>query len=567
MRAPTRDRTASRGFSARCATHHGPFAASVTLALAGCFSPGDGVTPSLQRLYFPVGLAMDASGQHLFVANSDFDLQYNAGTLQSYDLTRLRSAVPKPCGADADCPSQRCDLSPNSENGHNPSHYCVAASGDHAGEPCGALGEASDADRIVYPGRCNYLDPGDPPDGQGSLIVDAVETGAFATDIVYRQRPVDAAAGPPGRLFLPVRGDATLHWVDLDDTGHLDCGQANNGGACDSDHRRGDDADAENTRGLTMPAEPYGMDATVDGRVIVVTHQTKGAASLFINDWTDGPRLQFLATDLGDRPVGIASVPTPDLAKLDPGSYQPGFLVTYRTSPVVDLLRFFDDGIFGAGAVTPARPYLALAARVGISANSAGDDSRGIVIDDMDRRAAEVACATQFPDCPGSNCAALDNYSACLREADSLQPNVYVANRTPSSLLVGAMRPANTPTLTSDLPAFYTTVPLTFGPSRVVLGTVTNAAGQPEKRIFALCFDSRQIFIYDPARRRTEAVISTGRGPHALAIDVDADHALAYVAHFTDSYIGVISLDQRFPSSYATIIASVGRPSAPRASK
>lgn len=537
----------------------GVLAQCAALTTSGCFSPGHGASPPLERLYFPVALALDSSAGHLFVANSDFDLQYNAGTLQSYDLDRLRGAIPTLCAADADCSADaHCDLTATAENAGSPSHYCVASSGPNANRPCGALENASDADLVIYPGRCKYIDP-------QSLIIESVETGAFATDIVYRQRPSDAPAGAPARLFLPVRGDATLHWVDVDDAGHLDCGQGNNDGACDADHRRGDDADAENTRGLTLPSEPYGIDATADGRALVIAHQTKGTASLFINDWTDGPTLQFLTTGLGDRPIGVAAVPVPKLADVVSQSYQPGFLVTYRTAPEVDLLRFFDDGVFDGGSA-PSRPYLAFADRTLITANSTGDDSRGIVVDGTARRTAEDQCGAQF--CSGGACT-LDLYTECLQRAASLQPDVYVANRTPSSLLVGKLQHADTPTLSNDLPAFYTSVPLTFGPSRVVLGNVKNAAGELEKRVFAVCFDSRQIFIYDPVRRRTEKVIETGRGPQALAVDVDEreGHALAYVAHFTDSYIGVISLDQRFPASYGTIIASVGRPSAPRASK
>src|SRR5512147_2884859 len=104
-------------------------AAAIVSTSAGCFSPGDGVTPPLQRLYFPVGLALDASVEHLLVVNSDFDLQFNAGTLQSYDLVRLRAMVPRPCAADSDCNNPgrpRCDLTLTSANGDNPSHYCVA---------------------------------------------------------------------------------------------------------------------------------------------------------------------------------------------------------------------------------------------------------------------------------------------------------------------------------------------------------------------------------------------------------------------------------------------------------
>jgi hypothetical protein len=54
-------------------------------------------------------------------------------------------------------------------------------------------------------------------------------------------------------------------------------------------------------------------------------------------------------------------------------------------------------------------------------------------------------------------------------------------------------------------------------------------------------------------------------------VDVDAvneapQHALGYIGHFTDSYIGVIDLDQR-NSTYGTIVVTLGRPTQPRAQK
>ncbi len=70
----------------------------IAALLGGCFDPGEGVSPPADRVYFPVGLALDNESRFLYVANSDFDLQFNAGTLQSLDLegaprssaTRLR---------------------------------------------------------------------------------------------------------------------------------------------------------------------------------------------------------------------------------------------------------------------------------------------------------------------------------------------------------------------------------------------------------------------------------------------------------------------------------------------
>ena len=77
------------------------FVALSAVLLGACFSPGDGLAPPLKSLYFPTGLALDVvpkmssdpsiepdppdAPKHLFVASSDFDLQYKASALASYD--------------------------------------------------------------------------------------------------------------------------------------------------------------------------------------------------------------------------------------------------------------------------------------------------------------------------------------------------------------------------------------------------------------------------------------------------------------------------------------------------
>jgi DNA-binding beta-propeller fold protein YncE len=83
--------------------------------------------------------------------------------------------------------------------------------------------------------------------------------------------------------------------------------------------------------------------------------------------------------------------------------------------------------------------------------------------------------------------------------------------------------------------------------------------------VFIVCFDSRRIFVYDPKRSRIETEIFTARGPHAVV--VDQERKLLYVSHFTDSYIGVYSLDLGQPETYGTLVASLGAPKAPRSSK
>jgi len=574
------------------------FAALSAVLLCSCFSPGDGEPPPLQSIYFPTGLALDTppdanpadpnapKAEHLFVASSDFDLQYRASALASYDLEKVESALPVACNTDADCTGDRvgnrdglvCDTPSAQVPSLNPSYFCVP---EMATTPC-AHGERSAADQLLYTGRCNSIPTSD-------VIADTVEIGAFATDLVFRNRPASANADMQahdyvGRLFSPVRGDATLHWIDVNG-GALDCGQSNTSdGSCDAHHRIGDDEDTESPNSLREEPEPFGIAVDDQAANIAVTSQTTGSVSLFVNHWdtTLGyPELVSIVGGLPSAPVGVAALPTP---LPTPSTYEPGFLVVYRNAAQVDLLRVHQttpdehsiiDGEYYRRTLTRAGTAL-------ITANSVGSDSRSIVIDDGAREAAYAAC--DAANCAGkqdtadgaalSECRAM--YASCYQKGPT--PNVYVANRTPASLLVGSFTPDPAYAAgSSELPAFTDSLPLTLGPSRVILGKVRvpsnapNATPDPsgsyvlEQRVFIVCFDSRKIFVYDPQRRLLESIVSTGRGPFALA--VDEARGRAYLAHFTDSYLGVISLDQRFPQTYAAIVASIGVPTQPRASK
>jgi hypothetical protein len=520
-----------------------------------------------------VGLALDKDASHLFIVNSDFDLQYNAGTVESWDLEALAAHLPHACTSDAECvdaglvsdngePLVACDLA-SREDGHGavPSGWCVDAV---EFKPCPYSGEITEDRRQIYPGRCNALDP-----ARLGVHVDGVKIGAFATDVVYRARPGDA--DNTGRLFIPVRGDATLHWIDVNEGGQLSCGQAVADGACSDDHRRGDDPAAENTRGAAMLPEPFGIDASESGDWVMISNQASFAVGLFQNHWgsgdgyDNGPLYQYTYPfSLPAQPMGVTAVPR---AKATPASADlPEFLVGFRGAAVVELLRVYPDA-----ESSPPRPYVKAPVGQPITTNANGADSRGMAVDAAARKKLEAACAARFavePACAddfGACDGVAAEYGECLTQAAAEPLDVLVTNRAPSSLLVGETRNLIASVGTYDVPAFQATVPLSYAPSRVVVGDVTNGDGELERRAFAISFESRRVLIYDLERQRVETEIVTGRGPHAIVID--SKRRLAYVAHFTDSYIGVVDLDQRHPATYGVMIASVEPPVAPRASK
>ena len=174
---------------------------ATALASVGCYSAGDGQTPPEDRIYFPVGLALVNDQKHLLVANSDFDLQYNAGTLNVLDVTQLAPLLTVPCKADDDCTAaaERCATESGSAD-CNARLACNSALGLCVDAPgsdrfCGVLDERAVQDQLLSPGACAYIEPSSPPHRAGDagrLLLSEVQIGAFAT--VGQVRPEDLAA-------------------------------------------------------------------------------------------------------------------------------------------------------------------------------------------------------------------------------------------------------------------------------------------------------------------------------------------------------------------------------------
>lgn len=511
------------------------------LSLAGCFPPGEGNDPPPHQFYFPVGVMLDADASHLFVVSSDYDLQFNAGRVHSLDLDVLDDHIDLVREGKCDEANRRPQL---------PSEALLHPA------PCSAIQPWGYTDRTDSDSEL--------PFGSIRAVADNVQIGAFATDMIYRERPADALGETSGRLFIPVRGDATLHWIDVGADGSLSCGQPR-GGPCDDAHRAGDDPASENTRGARLLSEPYGVDLDERGTVALVTNQTSGAAGLFLNDWERGARYEFTLGGLPDRPIGVAALPEPRVVPALGLPNLPGFLVGFRNAAAIYMIRaYFDEG------ANPPRPYAKVPASAAILTNSVGSDSRGLAVDGSRRREEEQRCAARFglddlaAQDPVAAAAAGPDYAACVTEASAIPLDVFVTNRAPSSLVIGRSRPALADIASNDVPAFHTTIPLPLGPARVVMGDIRNGAGERERRAFALSFDARRLTIYDPELQRVEAEVVTGRGPQAFVSDPVRGYG--YVAHFSDSYVGVVDLDQR-RATFGTMVAMIGSPKPPRASE
>ncbi|WP_437282039.1 hypothetical protein WME90_16200 [Sorangium sp. So ce375] len=584
------------------------------LGVVGCFVDSEGLPPPVGGFYFPTGLAASPGGRVLYVANSDFDLQYNGGTVQALDLQRLRKRA----------------LALQAS---------LADAGASVSSACKAVGLGTNAAPQLYPGPCGPLDLA-ALEGDEAVVRSSAVIGAFASNLLLVHRPLSGEGADPdagarqARLFVPVRGDPSVTFFDVaddrfnvaddrfDEAGtqrcgegdacfQLDCGAAAAGGRCGRDHRIGEDPGQELNR-HKLPLEPFGIAAGPDGASVVVSHQTENAASVIVNPWgaTERPQLGYVLTDLSLGPTELAAVPRPGaLVALEQAGwasdYQPAFALTYLADSELGLLRYQQ-----AAPGTP--PRLFESTPTDITALARGTDSRGIALDASERQACEAACGPAKTACEADCAPACEAESdpeaceadckadcggasdACLERCVDIPIAVYVAHRVPNALLIGELKttlikkeaPSGKRVSVFDAIAIHGAVTLDAYPSRVEIGQVIDLEGVPRRRVFALAFDAGRAFSYDPAARRLDDVITTGRGPQALAFDTgttcgpekarcvceagSADcepYSLMYIAHFTDSYLGVVDLDMRKANTLNTMILTVGTPVPPRESQ
>ncbi len=539
----------------------------------GCYSTGDGTSPPPKQIYFPVGLGVSRGGNVLYVANADFDLQWNGGTVQSYDLHLIRKSAVLTI------------QDPNNPN--------IGAVRPPSGVKCNTAIQEPPTYRTDESGQRQPLGETCAPPVDSSLYVrDSVTIGAFATDLQVWRKSL-------GRLLIPVRGDASLTWadIDVDDPNvappenasrstdgsfaygpfNIRCG-AGQDGRCDASHHAGTDPN-DNTRHITMPGEPFGMAQSDDGEIAAITHQTDTKTSLL--SISDRPMLQFILEGVPTGGNGIVAIPH-DPDAFNPGEVpSPAFLQTSRASAELALLRYYSDE--GSGKQSSLRrPFLAKETTFTLTANAGGNDSRGIVIDPTPR----IACKERAP----------AGDQEARKKCAQLPARVFFANRSPASMIVGEVGEPSASgdgTYDADRLTVFGNVPLSFGPSRLYLAPIVDANGNYALRVFIVCFDAASIFVFDPELGTLENIIRTGPGPFAMAFDpfdlkdaalhkrVEADprepgldlkrYRFAYIASFTQSYIQVLDLDnsrdKANPDTFERIVFTLGLPTVPRGSQ
>ncbi len=516
------------------------------LALA-CDLSNEGNAPPVDSIFFPSGLLLDpraAPGEparYLFVANGNNDLSYNSGTLAAIDLDAFFAAwsVPGTYAADPYC---RDDVDP--ATGDVWDHpRCIAETGSRVTPvaPCRRLAllpQVIECDETPFIGPLRRLDGyGQEQFGVGDESV--VALGDFATLLTSScedaQPSADGRCASP-RIWVPVRGDPSITWIDVegapDQPPVLACGQnqpdpdkrGTNNPRCDRTHRLThlrNDADLGD-----VPREPFNVLVSPSHRYAYVAHSDGGALSLIALDGVgagvpavvDTPGVFGNAFGFGGG-FGLAERPCdaqgrPPSITLD--CARPLVYASNRYQPL--LVSFTAQGI----ELDPDDP----------THSCAGPDEVG----DHGKIACDPRVRSEQTIFPGGLDPSASSSAPVLGDiafADPSGDQLLVVQTGPGALLRinTAIAPSGEPFDTPSGPPLE----LCEDPTRMKLF-------EDGGKRFALisCFRAALIYIVDLQGFRVVDAIVAGTGPYELV--VDQPRRLLYVANNLEGSISVIDL-------------------------
>jgi hypothetical protein len=424
----------------------------------GCIeNSGEALPAGLMSFPIAIELSVEANAvdppRYAYVTSSNFGLQYNSGNVQSYDLDKVIEAINAGCvgaGIKNECPA---DLRFRDEGA---------------------------ALRLI------------PVEG---LIRGEVQIGSFSDGM--------GIATDGGRLYVPVRSDANLTFIDVNAEGQLSCGgEFGQRHACTSPYRSGSAEQVNPTVALSLPPDPvdvYVGDLAADfgpapddpafrGDYILMAHR-EGRASMFFDQFRPGgpepqkrPRLAATIDELAPEQVTI--------------TYEPGAKRAWIPSAEVAAVIRLGIGIDG----DPTQSYLFDAGTLFVSGLDTGSSNRDI----------------RFDPRPGRNLA-------------------YIVSRLPEALIVARSDVAG-----GDL-SMVGQIATCRDPSRIQVAEVP-VPGRPDTVLLAFvsCFLARSVQVIDTDRFQGITILTNISGAFEFAID--APRLLMYTADFSTSVLRVADL-------------------------
>jgi hypothetical protein len=488
-------------------------AAAAGAAAMSCGLSQEGIPPPSDRIFYPGAILVDQGAKRLYVVNSNADLRFNDGTLAVMDLDAAlkvhRDALPSDSGVPLR-PREVCSEIGFINQLSDAPDYCCWDALDH---------NVLDCDERAY--------------AMGDSA--SVKIGSFgsAMEFLPHDSSYPAVDDGIGRLFVAVRGNASITWIKVvgqDDSGPvtLDCG-GSGFAECTADHRvtvttgpAGPAADTVTSSvEVALPDEPYALGLDEYQRLLYVGHLRGGFLSA-VNLLLKTPEL--IGTYPGIFPGdinGSTGVTSLTVLKANPGIETGRILATSRFvpragafAPVVRGTAACDDTKTPRCDPSVYNPQVFLAnAGDAFVSPLAGAETRGIQV------------------IPGVN-------------------RAFVLQRTPPALIGFDTTDPNNNIATDVLE-------MCSGPTFLHMHSLTGEDAS-DQQLFVTCFESGEIYVVDPYVPRVVAIIEVGRGPAGLAFAKGVPD-LGYVVGFGSNNVSVIDLAVNSSTRYH-VIQRIGFP-------
>jgi hypothetical protein len=508
-------------------------AAAVCPAVVGCGLSQEGIAPPINTIFYPGAIRVDPiHPRWLYVVNSNSDLRYNDGTLVAVDLTAVGDDRRLP-NAWGDCPSVNY-IYPSSSPEKPPANGLKTASGYCCWDSL---------DRNVL--NCD----------ERGYTKSSVKIGSFgsAIEIQPTSPMLTTAHTPQERLFVGVRGNASVTWVDVDSSGDapaFDCvgdGSPDGFVECNTDHRVTDEPNPDNasTKPL-LPDEPYALAIDAPPDIPADPMDPPGTPDKFRDNqpllYVGHLRGGFLsAVDLNAKPTLLGS-----FGSIFPGDINGSLGVTSLT---VTASGVNTGHVYATSRFLPrAGAFIPIDSGNG-NVNPPPSNSNSSLF------LANAGDAFVSP-LPGAEMRGIQKIPGINR--------TYLLQRTPPALVgfdtLGGQNLATDVVEMCQGPTFLHMSP-PYRPS----GAGTPPDTDTNKLLFVTCFEAGEVYVVDPYVPRIISIIEVGRGPAGLAFSCEdpptcADSPLyAYVVGFGANNVSVIDLNEG-PTKFH-VIERIGFPS------